>query len=169
MSEMLRLNLLSPIALAFALGLFSKVIKSEFSIPKDLYQSLAIYLLLAIGIKGGVELSHTSVGEFLWPAAVTVLLGIITPVSSYLVLRKVGRFSTADSAGIAAHYGSVSAVTFIAAQQFVSALGSPAEGFMPRTEATDSSDVQLPRSSQPQSSGNATTFRASPRLRSTTA
>ncbi len=131
MSEILRHNLLSPIALAFALGVISKLVKSEFSIPKDLYQSLAIYLLFALGLRGGVELSHTTVHEFLWPALATLALGVITPISAYVSLRKIGRFSVADAAGIAAHYGSVSAVTFIAAQQFVAAMGSPAEGFMP--------------------------------------
>ena len=65
------------------------------------------------------------------PAVVTLLLGCLTPVSSYVVLRRWGKFSAADAAGIAAHYGSVSAVTFMAAQQFVAAAGSPAEGFMP--------------------------------------
>lgn len=131
MNDMLRHNLLSPIALAFALGVFAKLVKSEFSIPKDLYQSLAIYLLFALGLKGGVELSNTTVHAFLAPAAATLALGVITPITTYLALRKVGGFSISDSAGIAAHYGSVSAVTFIAAQQFAAAMGSPAEGFMP--------------------------------------
>jgi hypothetical protein len=131
MNDILRHNLLSPIALAFGLGVISKLVKSEFSIPKELYQSLAIYLLFAIGLKGGVELSHTTLHAFLWPALVTLALGVITPLSTYGALRKIGKFSTSDAAGIAAHYGSVSAVTFIAAQQFVSAMGVPAEGFMP--------------------------------------
>jgi hypothetical protein len=65
------------------------------------------------------------------PAAVTLLLGCITPVTSYLVLRRLGRFGAADSAAIAAHYGSVSAVTFIAAQAFVVSVGEEPEGFMP--------------------------------------
>jgi uncharacterized protein len=61
----------------------------------------------------------------------TLLLGCVTPVTSYLVLRKRGRFGIADAAGILAHYGSVSAVTFIAALQFTTTVGYPAEGFMP--------------------------------------
>ncbi|HEX4935264.1 MAG TPA: sodium-dependent bicarbonate transport family permease, partial [Gemmatimonadaceae bacterium] len=60
MSDLLRANLLSPIALAFALGVTARVIQSDFRVPKDLYNGLAIYLLLAIGLKGGVELSHSS-------------------------------------------------------------------------------------------------------------
>ena len=131
MTDVLQQNLLSPIALAFALGVFAKVIRSEFQLPKDVYLGLSIYLLLALGLQGGVELAHASFDAILWPAVVTVLVGAVTPVTAYLVLRRLGRFGVQDSAGIAAHYGSVSAVTFIAAQQFVKAMGEEAEGFMP--------------------------------------
>jgi len=131
MLEILKTNLLSPIVLAFALGVAARLLRSELRLPKDLYSSLSIYLLFAIGLKGGVELSHASYAAIAAPAAVTLLLGCITPVSSYLVLRYLGRFNDADSAAIAAHYGSVSAVTFIAAQTFVTAMGATPEGFMP--------------------------------------
>jgi hypothetical protein len=131
MWDVLRVNLASPLALAFVLGIVSRLLKSELSLPRELYSSLSIYLLLALGLKGGVELSHTSLSSLLWPAIVTVALGLITPVTAYLILRRMGKFSIADAAGIAAHYGSVSAVTFIAAQQFVQTMGHPAEGFMP--------------------------------------
>ena len=131
MLETLKANLLSPIPLAFALGVLARLVKSEFSLPKDLYASLSIYLLFALGLKGGAELAHASFAEIAKPAAVTLLLGALTPVFAFGVLRWLGRFSTSDSAGIAAHYGSVSAVTFIAAQQFVQRVGAPAEGFMP--------------------------------------
>lgn len=129
--EILKTNILSPIVLAFLLGIVSRLLRSELSLPKDLYSSLSIYLLLALGLKGGVELSESSVHAIALPAAVTVLLGCITPVSAYVLLRKLGRFSSVDSAALAAHYGSVSAVTFIAATQFVSNLGAKPEGFMP--------------------------------------
>lgn len=131
MLEVLRINLCSPLSLAFVLGIVSRLLRSELTLPRELYASLSLYLLLALGLKGGVELSHSSFSDILWPAAVTIGLGCLTPVTSYLVLRRLGRFSVADAAGIAAHYGSVSAVTFIAAQQFVQTLGHPAEGFMP--------------------------------------
>lgn len=129
--EILKANLLSPIVLAFALGIFARLIKSELSLPKDLYSSLSIYLLLALGLKGGVELSESSTQALAWPALVTILLGCITPVSAYFLLRKLGRFTSIDSAAMAAHYGSVSAVTFIAAQQFATNMGARVEGFMP--------------------------------------
>ena len=131
MLEVLRINLCSPLSLAFVLGIVSRLVRSELSIPRELYASLSIYLLLALGLKGGVELSHSTLSDLYWPVLVTLGIGIITPITSYLVLRRIGKFSTADAAGIAAHYGSVSAVTFIAAQQFVQTLNYPAEGFMP--------------------------------------
>ncbi len=129
--DLLRANLLSPIVLAFALGLAARLLRSELRLPTALYSSLAIYLLLALGLKGGHELGHVGWATIAKPAAVTILLGCITPLTAYFALRRLGRFSTADAAGIAAHYGSVSAVTFIAAQQFVGAMGGTSEAFMP--------------------------------------
>ncbi len=131
LGSVLATNLLSPVVLAFALGVVTRLIRSEFQLPKDLYAALSIYLLFAIGLKGGVELSSVTMAQFAAPAGVTLLLGCLTPVTSYLVLRRLGGFDAANSAAIAAHYGSVSAVTFIAAQTFVAAMGEPSEGFMP--------------------------------------
>ena len=131
MGEILEVNLLSPITLAFALGIFAKRIRSDLALPRDIYAGLGIYLLFALGLKGGVELAKASMGSIVLPVLVTLLLGCIRPLSSYFVLRKVGKLGVPDSAGIAAHYGSVSAVTFIAALTFVDAVGTPAEGFLP--------------------------------------
>lgn len=129
--DILKLNLLSPLVLAFILGVIAKLLKSELSLPKDLYSSLSIYLLLALGLKGGVELSESSFDAIAWPACATLALGVITPLSAYFFVRKIARFNAIDSAALAAHYGSVSAVTFIAATQFVTAMGKSVEGFMP--------------------------------------
>jgi len=119
--------------LAFAFGIACRLVKSEMAIPRDLYTSLSIYLLFALGLKGGVELSHSQWQTLLLPAIMTIALGLITPISSFMTLRYMGRFTIADAAGIAAHYGSVSAVTFIAAEKFV--LSNMGEGsvapFMP--------------------------------------
>jgi hypothetical protein len=116
---MFQSNICSPMVLAFAFGIICRLIKSELAIPRDLYTTLSIYLLFALGLKGGVELSHSEWRQLLLPAVVTIVLGCLTPISSFLTLRYLGRFSIADAAGIAAHYGSVSAVTFIAAEKFV--------------------------------------------------
>jgi hypothetical protein len=129
--EVLKTNLLSPITLSFALGVLARRVRSEFALPKDIYLGIAVYLLFALGLKGGAELAHSSMTTIALPAAFTLVLGCITPISAYLVLRYLGKFSTSDAAGIAAHYGSVSAVTYIAAQTFVTSMGGSVEGFMP--------------------------------------
>ncbi len=129
--ELLTNNLLSPITLSFFLGILARRMHSEFSLPKDIYMGIAVYLLFSLGLKGGVELAHATFLTIAAPAGVTLLLGCITPLTAYGVLRRLGRFNVADSAGIAAHYGSVSAVTYIAAQTFVGSMGATAEGFMP--------------------------------------
>jgi hypothetical protein len=131
MGEVLRQNLLSPVALAFALGLLVRAARSEFSLPKDVYVGISVYLLFALGLHGGIELARASFDAILWPALATLAIGCITPISTYVVMRRLGRFGIQDAAGMAAHYGSVSAVTFIAAQQFVKAMGAEPEGFMP--------------------------------------
>jgi len=128
--EILQANLLSPYVLAFALGITARLIRSDLSLPRDLYTGLSIYLLLAIGLKGGVELSGAPLAAIGLPALATLALGIITPVSAYGILRRIGRFPVADAAGIAAHYGSVSAVTFIAALAFVRSVGAEPPPFM---------------------------------------
>ncbi len=120
----LEANLLAPIPLCFALGVFCKLIHGGVKIPKDLYYSISIYLLMAIGFIGGHELAGVSPREIYKPALVTFVLGCLTPLSAFAALYYLGRFSVADSAGIAAHYGSTSAVTFAVAQQFAEKQGN---------------------------------------------
>lgn len=124
-------NLLSPIILMFVLGIIASLVKSDLKLPEPLYNGLAIYLLLAIGLKGGVELNQTPLSEFVLPALATLGLGLITPVIAYNVLRRLGKFDRINASAIAAHYGSVSAVTFIVAIAFGNLTGQTAEGFMP--------------------------------------
>jgi uncharacterized protein len=129
--ELVRLNLLSPIVLAFALGIIATLVRSDLKFPEELYAGLSIYLLLAIGIKGGAALAVTPLETFWAPALATLGLGVLVPIWCYVIVRKLGGFEVADSAAIAAHYGSVSVVTFIASLSFLDAVNSPAEGFMP--------------------------------------
>ncbi len=105
-------NLLDPIVLCFVLGLVAGLLKSDLKLPDQLYETLSIYLLLAIGLKGGVELAKSNLGEVALPALATVVLGLVTPILAYQILLRVGRFDRTNAAAIAAHYGSVSAVTF---------------------------------------------------------
>ncbi len=129
--ELVQINLLSPMVLAFALGITATLIHSDLKLPDELYTTLSIYLLLAIGLKGGIALAETSLAVFWAPAVATLLLGIIIPVIAYGVARKIGKLNVADAAALAAHYGSVSAVTFAAAQTFLDTVGVRYEGFMP--------------------------------------
>lgn len=131
MTDLLTASLLSPVVLAFLLGAVARLIRSDLEIPETLYQALSIYLLFAIGLKGGVALSATPLAAVAAPIGVTLLLGLLTPVTSFVVLRRLGKFDTVNAAALAAHYGSVSAVTFVAAQSVTAAAGVPAEGFMP--------------------------------------
>ena len=127
----LQANLLSPLVLAFVLGAAATLVRSDLRLPEPLYQSLAIYLLLAIGLKGGVALSQTPAGDFAAPALATLGLGLLTPLTAYALLRRLGGMDAPNAAAMAAHYGSVSAVTFIAAQDFAAASGTASEAFMP--------------------------------------
>ena len=130
-TEILATNLLSPVVLAFALGALATVLRSDLEFPEPLYQSLSIYLLLAIGLKGGTALAKTPLAEFAWPAVATLVLGLLTPVIAFFWLTTIARMDRINAGALAAHYGSVSAVTFLAAQSFGDATGVPAEGFMP--------------------------------------
>ncbi|MEZ5301487.1 MAG: sodium-dependent bicarbonate transport family permease [Verrucomicrobiales bacterium] len=123
-------NLLSPIILSFSLGLVAAWIKSDFELPDAVYQGLSIYLLLAIGLKGGASVSQTPLGELVGPAVVTLLLGILTPLSAFAAARYIARLATTDAAAVAAHYGSVSAVTFLAAIEGARAAGFAPEGYL---------------------------------------
>ncbi|TBH21406.1 sodium-dependent bicarbonate transport family permease [Thermus thermamylovorans] len=129
--ELLRLNLLSPMVLAFALGVLARLLRSDLAFPEALYTALSLYLLFAIGFKGGVELSKTPLAVLLLPLLATLFLGLARPLSGYLAARRLLRVDRVDAGALAAHYGSVSAVTFLAALTFAQGLGYRPEGFLP--------------------------------------
>ncbi|EMY59725.1 sodium-dependent bicarbonate transport family permease [Leptospira terpstrae] len=124
-------NLQTPMFLAFLLGIFATLIKSDLKFPDGMYTGLTIYLLFAIGLKGGVKLNSTSIEEFYKPAIVALILCISIPIIAYFLLTKIGKYDKANSAALAAHYGSVSAVTFSEALAFLESLHIPYEGYMP--------------------------------------
>jgi len=103
---------IQPVVLFFILGVLAGVMKSDLKIPEALYKSLSIFLLIAIGFKGGVSMAKYEIMEVLPIALSMVVLAALIPLTAYPILRFVGKFSQADSGAIAAHYGSVSAVTF---------------------------------------------------------
>ena len=98
------------IPLFFVLGVAARLIKSDLKIPGAVYELLSIYLLLAIGLKGGVELARQDVLSLLPAVGLVLLMGIALPLFAFPILKL--RFARADAASIAAHYGSVSVVTY---------------------------------------------------------
>ncbi len=119
-----------PVILFFLLGVLAGVVRSDLKIPAVLYESLSIFLLLAIGLKGGVELARQSLAELVVPALVVVGIGALLPLIAFPVLQRLGRLSRADAASVAAHYGSVSVVTFAVGAAYLSNLGQAYEGYM---------------------------------------
>jgi len=99
------------VVLFFMLGVFARLVGSDLRLPEALYETLSIYLLLAIGLKGGIEISKQPLAALAPQVAATMLLGFAIPFLLFPLLRQL-RLNAADSASLAAHYGSVSVVTF---------------------------------------------------------
>lgn len=129
--ELLQSNLLSPAVLCFVLGALATFLKSDLELPDAFVKAISIYLLAAIGLKGGVAMSHAEIGKLAYPVLATLAMGLSIPIVAYAVCRKFGKFSVEDAAALAAHYGSCSVVTFIAAIAFLKSVDTPAEGFLP--------------------------------------
>ncbi len=110
---------MDPIILFFVLGLGSGLLRSELRLPSAVYDFLSILLLLAIGLKGGIELAKQPFADLLPQMSAVLALGFLLPLVAYPVLRRVGRFKRADSASIAAHYGSVSVGTYAVAVAYL--------------------------------------------------
>jgi hypothetical protein len=115
------------VVLAFVLGMVARALRSDLEVPPQIQQYLSIFLLLAIGLKGGVALRAQPVGELVVLSLVTIGAGLVTTLTAFWAARALLREDRLQAGAIAAHYGSVSAVTFIAAQQFTERSGAPAE------------------------------------------
>lgn len=121
---------IQPVVLFFVFGVLAGVIKSDLKIPDALYKSLSIFLLIAIGFKGGVSMAKYEIMEVLPVALSMVVLSALIPLTAYPILRYLGKFTQADAGAISAHYGSVSAVTFAVGVAFLAAKDEPSEGYM---------------------------------------
>lgn len=122
-------NLLSPAVLFFALGVFATLARSDLKFPEPFYTALTIYLLTAIGFKGGAALAEAGLAAVWKPGLSAIALGALIPLWTYPVLRYAGKLQAVDAAALCAHYGSVSAVTFIAATNFLKDTGIPYEHY----------------------------------------
>jgi hypothetical protein len=105
---------LDVVVLFFLLGVLARLVGSDLRLPEALYETLAIYLLLAIGLKGGIELSKQPVGALAPQVLACMALGFAIPFVLFPLLRAL-KLNGADAASVAAHYGSVSVVTFAVA------------------------------------------------------
>ena len=128
--DLLITNFLSPIVLAFMLGAVAGFIKSELELPEPVLKLLSIYLLFSIGLTGGREIARAELSDIVGLLGVTALLTIAIPVITFIIMRRIGRFDVSNAAAVAAHYGSVSTVTFFAAVAFARAANTPSEGYL---------------------------------------
>jgi hypothetical protein len=122
---------IDPVILFFVLGLVAGLARSDLRLPAAIYEFVSTILLLAIGLKGGVELGRDGGGIALLEVAGILALGLLLPLPVFAVARAVGRLSRADAASLAAHYGSVSVATFAVAISFLGARGIDYEGRAP--------------------------------------
>lgn len=129
-SSLILANFTSPAVLCFLIGVVAALVKSDLRVPPQVHETLSMYLLFAIGLKGGVALSYSNLAEIFYPALATLSLGVITPLLAFGLARRIGRLDSLNAAALAAHYGSVSAVTFMAALNFAHQAAITHEGFM---------------------------------------
>ena len=122
-------NLLNPPVLFFFLGVLACVVGSDLEIPQPLPKFFSLYLLLSIGFKGGVELAKSGFHvEVAWTLAAAVGMAMLVPAVTFFILRR--KMDVSNAAAVAATYGSISAVTFIAATSFLSLLNLKSSGYM---------------------------------------
>ena len=124
-------NLMSPIILFFALGLLASFARSDLSIPEAIAKGMSIYLLVSIGFKGGASVAdHGIDGRLLMSLLVGLILSFSIPMIAFALLRAMTRLDVTDAAAVAAHYGSISIVTFVAATSVIGSAGLTSEGYM---------------------------------------
>ncbi|MEL6977726.1 MAG: sodium-dependent bicarbonate transport family permease [Pseudomonadota bacterium] len=124
-------NLTSPMVLCFALGMGAALARSDLTVPEAAAKALSLYLLFAIGVKGGVSVASHGADATLFAALIAgVVLSAAIPLIAFGALRAVSGLSRVDAAAVAAHYGSISIVTFVAATSALSSVGVAYEGYM---------------------------------------
>lgn len=125
------MSMLDPVLLFFLLGVTAGLLRSELRLPAAVYDLVSMLLLLAIGLKGGIELAKQPFGELALQAIAVIAMGALLPLVAFPVLRFLGRFPRADAASIAAHYGSVSVATYAVASAWFTSRQIDFEAHMP--------------------------------------
>lgn len=122
-------NLTNPVLLFFLLGIIATIVKSDLEIPESSSKFISLYLLFAIGFKGGQELSHSQYDmEIAYAILFGLLLATVVPLYTFFILKR--RISIENAGAVAATYGSVSAVTFVAAVAFLESQAIHIDGHM---------------------------------------
>jgi uncharacterized protein len=123
--------LLSPAILFFLLGLGAALLRSDLSIPEPVAKGMAIYLMVAIGFKGGHEVATYGLSlDMAWAAVLGIVLSFSFPLLAFPLIKKIARLDAVNAAAIGAHYGSVSVVTFVTAVEIYRLAGVAVPGYM---------------------------------------
>jgi uncharacterized protein len=122
---------LDPVICFFVLGVLAGVARADLRLPAAIYEFVSTVLLLAIGLKGGVELARDPGGLRLSELGSVLAIGLLLPLPVYLVARRLGSLNRADAASLAAHYGSVSVGTFAVVISYLAARGIAYEARAP--------------------------------------
>lgn len=122
---------LSPVILFFLLGALAALARSDLAIPESIAKAMSLYLMAAIGLKGGVSVAaHGFEAGLIWAALAALALSFFLPLPAFALLRRVGRLDAANAGAVAAHYGSVSVVTYVTASEMLRIAGTPPAGYM---------------------------------------
>ena len=122
---------LDVMILFFVLGIGAKLAGSDLKLPKGMYQGISIFLMLAIGLKGGMALAEHVSFELLIQSVLIMSLGIIFPLIAFPVLNQIGEFSKLDAASLSAHFGSVSIGTYAVAVALLESQNIVYEAYFP--------------------------------------
>lgn len=121
----------SPVILFFLLGLLASALRSDLAIPEAIAKGMSLYLMAAIGLKGGVAVAKSGVNAEVAAALLAGLtLSFAIPLLAYAMLRSFAKLDQINAGAVAAHYGSVSVVTFVTANELLGASGLIVAGFM---------------------------------------
>lgn len=122
---------LSPVILFFLLGAFAALVRSDLAVPEPIAKAMSLYLMAAIGLKGGVSVAaHGFEAGLIWAALAALALSFLIPIPVFGLLRGFGQLDSTNAGAVAAHYGSVSVVTYVTATEMLRIAGTPPAGYM---------------------------------------
>lgn len=123
--------LLSPVILFFLLGVIAAAARSDLSVPEPMAKALSLYLMAAIGLKGGVSVAKAGFSaEMGWVSLAGMVLSFAVPFMAFALLRSFGKLDRLNAGAVAAHYGSVSLVTFVTASDALTRAGMAPAGYL---------------------------------------